>query len=152
VIKEVKKTKKVKILIPALLVLILSALALPVMATGPQQAAEVGNNPNLTIGSSGEPVLDTPSGIHNLWVDSEEYFGHYINASSAKGIMNNAVIVGTDVTLSYLLYHLSEYENRWIYFSYAYFYAFLYYTGVPNYEEEAGRYPDGIYWHIVFVG
>jgi hypothetical protein len=149
-----EKMKKVKMLIPALLMLTFSALAMPVMAFGPQQAAEVKNNPNLTIGSSGEPVLDTPSGIHNLWVESEGYFGHYINASSAKGKMNNAVTVGPlgDVTLSYLLAHLSEFENRWLYLNQQVFYYLLVASGVSNPSEVASRYPDGIYWHIVFVG
>jgi hypothetical protein len=144
--------KKIKFLVPVLLVLMLSAVAMPVLAIGPRKAAEVENNPNLTIGPSGVPVLDTPSGVHNLWQDSTGYFGHYVSASNAKGIINNALIVGTDVTLSYLAAHTSELENRWLYFSHSWFTLFLYYSGVPDYEEVADRYPDGIYLLIVYVG
>jgi len=148
--------KKVKFLVPALLVLILSVVAMPVMAIGPFQAAEVGNNPNLSL-PAGNPTLDTPSGVHNLWGEFTGIFNHWINASKGEGKMNNAVIVGpnADVTLSYLLTHLSEYENTWIYFSQIGFKAFLIYgQGIPAEEAEelASIYPDGIYWHFVYVG
>ena len=131
--------KKAKYLISALLVLILSAVAVPVMAIGHTR------------------TLDTPSGVHNVWIEDTGHFHHWINASKGEGKMNNAVIVGpnADVTLSYLLTHLSEYENTWIYFSQIGFKAFLIYgQGIPAEEAEelASIYPDGIYWHFVYVG
>jgi len=145
--------KKAKYLISALLVLMLSAVAMPVMAIGPEQAAEVGNNPNLSI-PTGNPRLDTPSGVHNLWTS---VFNHWIDASKGGGKMNNAVIVGptADVTLTYLLKHLSEYENTWIYFTQIGFTAFLIYgqgMDPDEAEDTAELYPDGIYWHFVNVG
>ena len=145
--------KKAKYLISALLVLMLSAVAMPVMAIGPEQAAEVGNNPNLSI-PTGNPRLDTPSGVHNLWTS---VFNHWIDASKGGGKMNNAVIVGptADVTLAYLLTHLSEYENTWIYFSQTAFKYFLIYAQGMTAEEAgaaADLYPYGIYWQYVTVG
>lgn len=136
--------KKAKYLISALLVLMLSAVAMPVMAIGPEQA-----------------VLDTPSGVHNVWTESQ--FNHWINASKGGGKMNNAVIVGPpptgDVKLVDLLNALStdpsEYENTWIYFSSTFFKLFLI-NGQnmdPEQAEDAAElYPDGIYWHFVMVG
>ncbi len=150
-----KKTKKVKILIPGLLLLMLTAAAMPVMAIGPEQAAEVDNNPNLSIGTSTDSViLDTPSGVHDLWIQSSGHFNHWINASVGGGKINNAVTVGptADVTLAYLLTHVSEFENRWIYFSQSIFSVYLRFTDVPDYAAVAAQYPDGIYWHFVYVG
>ncbi len=145
--------KKAKYLISALLVLMLSAVAMPVMAIGPEQAAEVGNNPNLS-SPRGNPVLDTPSGVHNVWTSA---FNHWIDASKGEGKMNNAVIVGptADVTLAYLLTHISEYENTWIYLSQIGFKAFLIYgqgMDPDEAEDAAAFYPDGIYWLFVDVG
>jgi hypothetical protein len=136
----VKKTKKVKIFIPALLLLMLSAAAMPVIAIGPNQA-----------------VLDTPSGVHNVW-SSTGYFNHWINASKGGGKMNNAVIVGlgpsADPNLGDILNNKAEYENTWIYFSKTVFRAFLKLSGATDSEAEAeaSKYPDGIYWHFVYVG
>jgi hypothetical protein len=145
--------KKVTILIPALLMLMFSAVAMPVMAIGPQQAAKVGKNPNLTI-PEGNPVLDTPSGIHNVWAESESVFNHWVNASKGKGKMNNAVPVGPfeDVKLGYLLAHPSEFENKWLYLNQQVFALLLPYTGVEDPEEIASLYPDGIYLHVTYVG
>lgn len=146
--------KKAKYLISALLVLILSAIAMPVMAIGPEQAAKVGNNPNLSI--SNGLILDTPSGVHNLWTESN--FNHWITASKGEGKMNNAIIVGPpptgDVKLADLIANKAEYENVWIYFSQTMFRLFLKGSGMSDDEAvaAASQYPDGIYWHFVYVG
>lgn len=149
------KGKKVLVLLVPVLVLSMLLTVPAAMAIGPDQAAEVGNNPNLSIPTV-NPILDTPSGVHNLWT-STGHFDHWINASKGEGKMNNAVIVGptADVTLLYLLTHVSEYENRWIYFTKIGFKAFLIYGNgftEEKAEEEASLYPDGIYWHLVYVG
>ncbi len=148
--------KKVLVLLVPVLVLSLLLLVPAAMAIGPEQAAEVGNNPNLSIPGA-NPVLDTPSGVHNVWSESAGIFNHWISASKGEGKMNSAVIVGPsgDVKLTYLFAHLSEYENTWIYFNQLVFKAFLI-NGQGMTEQEAGDtaalYPDGIYWHFVFVG
>ncbi len=146
--------KKVLVLLVPVLVLSMLLTLPAAMAIGPDQAVEVGNNPNLSSGSGGHPVLDTPSGVHNLWTS---VFNHWINASKGEGKMNNAVIVGLGPTaphpnLGYLLTHISEYENTWIYFSQTVFKYFLIYA--QDYTEEeatniAALYPGGIYWLFV---
>jgi hypothetical protein len=147
------KGKKVLVLLVPVLVLSM-LLAIPAaIAIGPEHAVEVGNNPNLS-SPRGNPVLDTPSGVHNVWTS---VFNHWIDASKGGGKMNNAVIVGptADVTLAYLLTHLSEYENTWIYFSQTAFKYFLIYAQGMTAEEAgaaADLYPYGIYWQYVTVG
>ncbi len=149
--EEVKKTKKVRVLIPLLMALMLCVVAVPVVASGPLQAWEVGHNPNLSIGPSGNPVLDAPSGVHNVWSQSTGAFNHWITASMGGGKINNAVTVGLtgDITLPYLFAHLPEFENKWLYFSQTTFRTYLFYSGYADYEAEAARYPDGIYWNFV---
>ena len=147
------KGKKVLVLLVPVLALSMLLLVPTAIATGPDQAAEVGNNPNLN-SPSGNPVLDTPSGVHNVWSVSTETYSHWIDASKGEGKFNNAVTVGpaADVTLAYLLTHLSEYENKWIYFTQIGFKAFLIY-GQGMTEEDAAEaasfYLNGIYWHFV---
>lgn len=148
-----------KVLVQLVPVLVLSMLLTVPMAIaiGPEQAAEVGNNPNLSTNEQGHPILDTPSGVHNFWTS---VFNHWISASKGGGKMNNAVIVGLGPTaphpnLGYLMTHTSEYENTWIYFSQTVFKYFLIY--VQDFTEEeatntAALYPDGIYWNFVTVG
>jgi hypothetical protein len=148
----VKKTKKGNILIPTLLVLMFSMVAMPVMAIGPQQAAEVGNNKHLILDEYNDPILDTPSGVHDVWVESTLAFSHWINASKGEGKMNNAVIIDSQSSLIYLLQHPYEYENRWIYFNQYWFAVSLMIGGEPDYLEIASQYPDGIFWHFVYVG
>ncbi len=145
--------KKVLVLLVPVLVLSMLLTLPAAMAIGPDQAVEVGNNPNLSA-PSGSPILDTPSGVHNVWSVSTETFSHWINASKGEGKMNNAVIVGptADVTLQYLLTHISEYENTWIYFTQIGFKAFLIYGNgftAEEAEDAASLYPDGIYFHFV---
>ncbi len=148
------KRKKMLILLVPVLALSMLLLVPTAIAIGPEHAAEVGNNPNLRTNEQGSPALVTPSGVHNVWAISSETFSHWIDASVGEGKINNAVIVGptADVTLAYLLTHLSEYENTWIYFTQIGFKAFLIYAQgwtVEQAEDEASLYPDGIYWHFV---
>ncbi len=149
--------KKVLVLLVPVLVLSMLLAVPAAIAIGPTHAAEVGNNPNLSSSERGNPVLDTPSGVHNVWTSA---FNHWIDASKGEGKMNNAVIVGLGPTaphpnLGYLLTHISEYENTWIYFSKTVFKYFL--INAQGYTEEeaanaAALYPDGIYWLFVDVG
>ena len=132
------KGKKVLVLLVPVLVLSMLLLVPAAIAIGPAS-----------------PVLDTPSGVHNVW-SSTGYFNHWITASRGGGKMNNAIIVGPpptgDVKLTDLLANKAEYENMWIYFSQKLFLAFLKASGVSDPEAEANKYPDGIYWHFVYVG
>ncbi len=144
------KGKKLLVLLVPVLVLPMLLLVPTAIATGPEHAAEVGNNPNLS-SPRGNPVLDTPSGVHNVWTES--VFNHWIDASKGEGKMNNAVIVGptADVTLAYLLTHLPEFENTWIYFTQIGFKAFLIYgqgMDPKEAEDNASLYPGGIYWRF----
>jgi len=115
--------KKVKILIPGLLVMMLSAIAMPVMAIGPQQAAEVGNNPHLTyfVGTAGAELtfLETPRDVSFLWINREtqpDVIFYFITAAIGQGRMNNAIVASGANWLDIVL-NPTNYLNKWIYLS-----------------------------------
>ena len=117
-----EKMKRAKILIPAVLVLIFSAAAMPVMAIGPQQAAEVGNNPYLTyfVGPGGGEVtfLGTPPDTSFLWINREilpDIVFLFFNAEIGQGKMNNAIIANSVNWQSII--SPTGYWNEWIYLS-----------------------------------
>jgi hypothetical protein len=117
-----EKMKVAKILIPAVLVLMFSAAAMPVMAIGPQKAAEVGNNPHLTyfVGPGGGEVtfLETPPDTSFLWINREtqpDIVFLFFNAEKGQGKMNNAIVANGTNWVSII--SSTGYWNDWIYLS-----------------------------------
>jgi hypothetical protein len=94
-------------------ILVSAILVSPVMAIGPTNAGQVGNNPNLTLNPNGQPTMDNPSGSRRVW-------GHdivfWLDASKANGVINNAIIADIS-TLSALGKNPDEFNNMWIYLS-----------------------------------
>ncbi len=105
--------KKTVIFFSVLTLLMLTATIAPVLALGPINAAEVGGNPNLSL--LGDNVaLDNPSGSRLTW--DEDSKSHWLDASEAKGVMNNAVEADIN-TLLVMGAGTGEFENKWIYLS-----------------------------------
>jgi len=123
---EVKIVNK-KILIALVIVIITtSILTTPVMAIGPSNALDVGNNKNLE--PSGQGVMNHRGGEGSgliIWMIGQSGM-HWVKwefqdaASQAKGMMNNAIIAeysGPQSGLMPYFTSLGENENKWIYFS-----------------------------------
>jgi len=160
--------KKVLVIVVALMAL--AMLATPVLAIGPENAAEVGNNPNLSI-LAGHPVLDNPSGSRIVW--SEDSISLWLDASEANGVMNNAIIADIS-TLFAMGTSPYPFENKWIYLSgehygntwnnpvddpdsgaHGMFYWLLRFIGFPHSYALAtalNRAPDGFYLKINHIG
>lgn len=93
---------------------IMTMLATPVMAIGPDNAAEVGKNKNLN-GFGGLGVInDNPSGNTILWGAQGRILLSMI-ASRGEGRINNAIIANM-ATLS-AMSNNPDYVNKWIYLS-----------------------------------
>ncbi len=92
----------------------------PVLAIGPTNAAQVGNNPNVFINPTTQKTsLNTPQGLKSgldriTWLDNTNF--HYMNVSNVKGIMNNAIIADIN-TVNGMNAHPEDYDNKWIYLS-----------------------------------
>jgi len=87
------------------------------MAIGPDQAVEVGNNPNIDVEGT-IWALENPSDVRISWSSETGRINHWINAEPAQGIMNNvAYSIGTRLQLAYYGQHQRDYENQWVYFS-----------------------------------
>jgi hypothetical protein len=86
-----------KLLGLAVTILLIVILALPVMAIGPEQAADVGNNPNLESMLGGLINLRGEALGTNVWAYSTTS-QHWVkwnwrDPTAAKGLMNNAIVV-----------------------------------------------------------
>ena len=105
-----------KVLGIALTGFFLAMLATPVMAIGPEQAVEVGNNPNADTFES-TWAIETPSHVRISW----EPNGRIIlwrNANPTQGIMENvAYVINTGQKLYYYSLHKGEFEKMWAYWS-----------------------------------
>lgn len=103
-----------KILGFALASVIIAMLSTPVMALGPNKAAEVGKNKNLT-GFTGILVMnDNPSGNTILW-GAQGRILLSMPATQGGGKMNNAIIASI-ATLK-VMFTNPDYANKWIYLS-----------------------------------
>jgi hypothetical protein len=94
----------------SLLVLVPSAFAL-----GPEQAVEVGNNPNIETNTGWN--LETPSHTFHSWTE-EGKITLWINAKSGEDIgrmVAHRIVSGA--TMYYYVIHQSEFEGEWIYWS-----------------------------------
>ncbi len=111
------KLKKWIILISTLSLLVVFS-ASPVMAIGPNQAGEVGNNPNLESMLGGMINLRGDASGTNVWAYSTTSQNwvkwNWRNPEDAKGIMNNAIVVHISI-----LGQIAgpTYENKWLYLS-----------------------------------
>jgi len=91
-------------------------LLLPtVFALGPEQAEEVGNNPLAETGTG--VALETPCHVYHSWTE-EGKIALWINAKQGEDINRNvAHRIVSGATIFYYLYHQSEFEGKWIYWS-----------------------------------
>ena len=108
----------------AVTLLAIALLASPVVAIGPQKAAEVGNNPHMVgDGSSGLVFMTGASGNTFMWFNnpsSDKYGMIYHDADTAigEGRVNNALIVDWDMFMDMDSDgHPELYYNKWLYFS-----------------------------------
>ena len=147
-------------------------LVSPVYAIGPNKAAEVGNNKNLT-GVSGSVINDNPSGNTILWGAQGRILLSMI-ASKGEGRMNNAIIANF-ATLSIMLSN-PEFANKWIYLSgdggsnieqfafpagpYAtlgshgmlFWFTLFAFGSLEAAQNDALEHPDGIYLQVIATG
>jgi len=162
-----------KILMFAVALFGLVMLVNPVLAIGPWQALEVGNNPNLYLpeGSfSYEPAVRVrpPSGTINFWQFdlSQNLFNHQIWIDASKAKIGNAVVVPEFDPyinpLTQLLVQILvdpeislEYEHRWLYLSFNNVVSFLVLLGMDVQEAIATTIihnPQGAYYMYMAVG
>jgi hypothetical protein len=104
------------LVLSSLSLLSLLLLVSSVMALGPEQAVDVGNNPNIEVKSTGWN-LETPSHAFHTWTE-EGKIVLWINAKSEGDINRNvaySIVSGT--TMFYYNTHQSEFEGKWVYWS-----------------------------------
>ena len=87
-----------KILMFAVVLFGLVMLINPVLAIGPWQALDVGNNPNLfvpAVASDSDLRVRPPSGTINYWTAdlSSSLFDHQLWIDARKGKIGNAVVI-----------------------------------------------------------
>jgi hypothetical protein len=146
-----------KISMIVIVLLAASILATPVLAIGPEQAAEVDNNPNLDSMFGGLINTRGEASGSNVWAYSTTNGGYWItwkwrDASDAKGLMNNALVPTT--TTEMISYISSDYDNRWIFLSgkpatghgmlYRFWMGFTLDASVASSMENL--YPNGAFW------
>lgn len=135
-------------------------LITPVMAIGPFQALEVGNNENLD-GVTGLLVFnDNPSGNTILWSSQGTIMLSMI-ASKDQGRMNNAIIANIGTLM--VMKNNPDYRNKWIYLSgesgpnlymsHGMLYWFTYGVfGEAAAQHDAAEHPDGVYLQLISAG
>ena len=162
-----------KILMFAVALFGLVMLVNPVLAIGPWQALEVGNNPNLYLPEgtfSYDPAVRvrTPSGTINFWQSdlSQNLFNHQIWMDASKAKIGNAVVVpefdpNTNPFTQLLVQILVDpetsqaYEQKWLYLSLHNVISFLVLLGTPLEEAIATatiHNPQGVYYMYMAVG
>jgi hypothetical protein len=123
-----------KILMFAVVLFGLVMLINPVLAIGPWQALEVGNNPNLFVPNSAvdsDLRVRPPSGTINYWTTdvSNSLFDHQLWIDARKGKIGNAVVIPDFDLISnpftQLLVQIFvdpeislAYEHKWLYLSF----------------------------------
>jgi hypothetical protein len=91
---------------------VVAMLATPALAVGPAKSAE--KNPNVSLNVAGEAVMDNPSGSRIVWGEDEIFF--WLDASKAKGVMNNAINADL-ATLQDMAANPDAYDQKWVYLS-----------------------------------
>ncbi len=120
-----KKTKKVKILIPTLVILLLCVVAMPAMAIGPYQAFQVDHNKNLTTfgAALGNLRGGAAGSIYWIWVEADQHWikWQFQDPQQAKGLLSKAIVAqypGSGTLSAYFTYLSGdELDNMWIYLS-----------------------------------
>jgi len=106
-------------LVLAVALMVVAMLATPVMAIGPYNAYEVGNNPNLKYLNGGTVNAKGNAGGSNVWAWSttNEFWVRWkwLQPTDAKGILNKAVMATSMEDLELVV--TADYENKWIYLS-----------------------------------
>jgi len=123
----VKKVKKAIVTVFVLALIMIFPAVAPVMAIGPDQAFDVGNNPNLAVVLG---LLQNDRGAAQgvvIWVESSKgYLGkwEFFDASEGEGRMNNAINAGILTLIqggldenAYVSGNPTVNENKWIFLS-----------------------------------
>jgi hypothetical protein len=163
---------KKKILMFAVMFLASAMLAGPVMAIGPWQALEVGNNPNLFVPEDYTSDTDlrvrSPSGTINYWAAdvSNHLFDHQLWIDASKANIGNAVVLPdfdpTSNPFTQLLVQIFvdpeislEYEHKWLYLSFHNVVSLLVILGMSMEDAIADatiHNPQGAYYMYMNVG
>ena len=120
--------KKIAVLVLSMALLIPILSAVPVMAIGPDQAFDVGLNPNLFSLAGALHNERGAAGGNVLWFESSiGYMGkwEFFDAASGQGKMNNAIIASGGLFIlqyasdetAYLNGQPTVDENKWIFMS-----------------------------------
>jgi hypothetical protein len=107
--------RRVLVICVALIALVM--LATPVMAIGPKQAAEEGNNPNLAVMFGGVVNKRGAANGTNVWASAGNYSVEWKwrDPLEAKGLMNNALdVINTTLLIQYMS---GKYDNKWMFLS-----------------------------------
>ncbi len=162
-----EKVKKTAVVLLVFALFLMTFAVAPVLALGPTNAFEVGNNPRLEVNPEGVEVV-TQSNVVVEFIPTGR-INHFVNAkSSGEGIMNNvALAVKSPSDFAYLGAHASEFMNnhKWVFFSgelteggtwggHGAFYWFLTRFGAPPEHalEMAMEAPYGVYLRGHYVG
>ena len=112
--------KKEAVFVLAFALLIMSAAAVPVLAVGPNKAAEVGHNPNVFINPTNQKTALNASNGDQSALDRITWYGNqiilYKNVSNSNGILNNAITADINV-VNAMNSNPNEFVNKWIYLS-----------------------------------
>ncbi len=157
--------KATAIVVMFALLMMLTAVA-PVLAFGPLNAEEVGNNPNLT-GDAATGIAHMDAGKSSntfMWINSGTFEGmifHDEKTTIGAGRMNNVIVV-TIATLMDLNVHPELYYNKWMFFSgetngptfmgHGMLYLFAEKAfGAGSGAALVAEHPDGVFatWHFV---
>jgi len=162
---------KMKILLFSVALFGLVMLTTPVLAIGPWQALEVGNNPNIFLPDTFYDAavrIRPPSGTINFWQDdiSQNLFNHQIWISASKAEIGNAFVIPefdpTSYPFTQLLVQIlvdpeisQSYEHTWLYLSFNNVVSFMVLGGTPLEEAialAAIHTPQGAYYMYMAVG
>jgi hypothetical protein len=131
------------ILMIAMALMVVSMLATPVLAIGPQNAE---NNPNVVFPPYGVG-LNLPNGMDQQWVLAIDK--HLMVKDARYFQINNAFVV-TDLS------QVSEMENKWLFFSVPMFAQWMAAVLGISYPAAYGyvlaNWPEGVYYREVLVG
>jgi hypothetical protein len=126
-----------KILMVAVAFLAIAMIASPVMALGPYKAGD-SNNPHLFYPEPGAVSVETPSGVHNEWIQEapDNEYSHVMMKRAVDFTIQNAYVPSSASEVVY---------NKWNLLSEDVFMDFLINLGFP---------PEGAYYvsHVVMAG
>ena len=130
-----------KVLVIFVALMGLAMLATPVLAIGPTNAAEVGNNPNLVMRGYG-PSLKTPSGMVNEWVVNGPPIPEHDMFMDAREFNRGDAFVVTIPS------QVSAMPNKWLYLNQNMFAIMLAIWHIPANAIPfiVALYPQGIYY------